>query len=95
MIEVPLLRIQESDSTDLESVAQCSPRTAFPATFLNLKPVYIMLTLTLPSRYYSSHIVAFIRLCLEVVPVTMFRILTDQVVYKGVYGCNDWGLMVL
>jgi WASH complex subunit strumpellin len=51
VIEVPLLRIQESESSDLESVAQ----------------------------YYSSHIVAFIRLCLEVVPVTMFRILTDQI----------------
>ncbi len=82
MIEVPLLRIQESDSSDLESVAQCviSHLPHSPAFFD--RRFLCVIKRPFNHRYYSSHIVAFIRLCLEVVPVTMFRILTDQVFFR-------------
>lgn len=77
VIEVPLLRIQESDSSDLESVAQfVHPTRDFNSFSRHICTLHLTL---LDCRYYSSHIVAFIRLCLQVVPITMFRILTDQV----------------
>jgi hypothetical protein len=72
VIDLPLLRIQESESSDLESVAQF----VFPAKILTK---LFLIHARRVARYYSSHIVAFIRLCLEVVPVNMFRILTDHV----------------